>query len=112
MLCEDELREAVLLVLANKQDLPHAMPVAEVTDKLGLHTIRNRTWHIQAACATTGDGLYEGLDWLATALSKPTTVKMASNGSETKAKAVDKRTPGEPKNGSYPYLAWVGAFWR
>jgi signal recognition particle receptor subunit beta len=31
MLSEDELREAVVLVFANKQDLPNAMSVAEVT---------------------------------------------------------------------------------
>ena len=68
MLNEDELREAVLLVFANKQDLPNAMSVAEVTDKLGLHSIRNRKWYIQSTCATSGDGLYEGLDWLSSSL--------------------------------------------
>jgi len=68
MLNEDEMRDAVLLVFANKQDLPNAMPAAEVTDKLGLHTVRNRQWFIQSACATTGDGLYEGLDWLSRTL--------------------------------------------
>merc|ERR1719486_377502 len=31
MLAEDELREAIVLVFANKQDLPNAMSVAEVT---------------------------------------------------------------------------------
>lgn len=46
------------------QDLPNAMNAAEVTDKLGLHSLRNRNWYIQATCATSGDGLYEGLDWL------------------------------------------------
>jgi small GTP-binding protein len=69
MLREDELREAAVLVLANKQDLPNAMSVAEVTDKLGLHSMRNRKWYIQATCATSGDGLYEGLDWLAHTLN-------------------------------------------
>jgi len=68
VLREDELRNATLLVLANKQDLPNAMSVAEVTDKLGLHSLRSRQWYIQAACATSGDGLYEGLDWLSQAL--------------------------------------------
>ena len=68
VLREDELRDSVLLVLANKQDLPNAMSVAEVTDKLGLHSLRSRQWYIQATCATSGDGLYEGLDWLSTAL--------------------------------------------
>ncbi|KAG7277600.1 hypothetical protein CRUP_013918 [Coryphaenoides rupestris] len=68
MLAEDELREAVLLIFANKQDLPNAMNAAEITDKLGLHALRQRNWYIQATCATSGDGLYEGLDWLSTQL--------------------------------------------
>lgn len=40
MLAEDELRDAVLLIFANKQDLPNAMNAAEITDKLGLHSLR------------------------------------------------------------------------
>jgi ADP-ribosylation factor protein 1 len=68
VLREDELRDATLLVLCNKQDLPNAMSVAEVTDKLGLHSLRSRQWYIQATCACSGDGLYEGLDWLAQAM--------------------------------------------
>ncbi len=64
MLAEEELKDAVLLVFANKQDLPGAMNCPEITDKLGLHTIRGRTWFIQASCAMRGDGLFEGLDWL------------------------------------------------
>ena len=50
------------------QDLPNAMNAAEITDKLGLHSLRNRQWYIQATCATSGDGLYEGLDWLSNQL--------------------------------------------
>lgn len=69
MLNEDQLRDVVLLVFANKQDLPNSMSAAEVTDKLGLHGIRGRNWFIQSACATSGDGLYEGLDWLSRTLS-------------------------------------------
>lgn len=70
MLQEDELRDAVLLVFANKQDLPNAMAISEMTDKLGLQTLRSRTWYVQATCATQGTGLYEGLDWLSDQLSK------------------------------------------
>jgi len=70
MLSEDELRDAVLLVFANKQDLPNALSVAEITERLKLNAIRNRSWYIQATCATSGDGLYEGLDWLSKTLSK------------------------------------------
>ncbi|KAL6092435.1 hypothetical protein STEG23_037286, partial [Scotinomys teguina] len=47
MLQEDELRDAVLLVFANKQDMPNAMPVSELTDKLGLQHLRSRTtWEL------------------------------------------------------------------
>ena len=72
MLAEDELREAVLLIFANKQDLPNAMNAAEITDKLGHHSLRNRNWYIQATCATSGKGLYEGLDWLSNQLKNAT----------------------------------------
>merc|ERR1712112_423209 len=51
MLQEDELREATLLVFANKQDIPNAMTASELTDKLGLQNLRNRRWYIQATCA-------------------------------------------------------------
>lgn len=44
MQLQDELRDAVLLVFANKQDLPNAMNAAEITDKLGLHSLRQRHW--------------------------------------------------------------------
>lgn len=39
---EDELRDAAVLVLANKQDLPDAMPVHEMTEKLGMHAMKGR----------------------------------------------------------------------
>jgi len=58
-----------LLVFANKQDLPNAMSVEEITDKLGLHSLHTRQWHIQACCATDGSGLYEGLDFLGQVLT-------------------------------------------
>lgn len=67
---EEEMREAVVLVIANKQDLPNAMPAAEISERLGLQKVRGRQWYIQSACATSGDGLYEGLDWLSRALVK------------------------------------------
>eukprot|EP00416_Gambierdiscus_australes_P033082 CAMPEP_0171093258 /NCGR_PEP_ID=MMETSP0766_2-20121228/38976_1 /TAXON_ID=439317 /ORGANISM="Gambierdiscus australes, Strain CAWD 149" /LENGTH=179 /DNA_ID=CAMNT_0011551677 /DNA_START=59 /DNA_END=598 /DNA_ORIENTATION=- len=69
ILGEEEIGEAGLLVFANKQDLPNAMTAAEVTEKLELNRIRDRPWYVQPACATTRDGLYEGLDWLSQALS-------------------------------------------
>ena len=75
MLNEDDLRERPLLVMCNKQDLPNAMSVAEVTEKMGLHALRGRQWFIQACCATTGDGIVEGLRWLSRAISNAPSVQ-------------------------------------
>jgi ADP-ribosylation factor protein 1 len=68
LLAEEELRGASVLVLANKQDLPQSMPAAELADKVGLHGVKHHDWYVQACSATSGDGLYEGLDWLADSL--------------------------------------------
>uniref|UniRef100_A0A915A5X6 ADP-ribosylation factor 1-like 2 n=1 Tax=Parascaris univalens TaxID=6257 RepID=A0A915A5X6_PARUN len=61
---QDELRNAIVLIFANKQDLPHAMSAAEVADALHLSSLKTQEWHIQSTCAIQGIGLYEGLDWL------------------------------------------------
>eukprot|EP00028_Trichosphaerium_sp_Am-I-7-wt_P004912 CAMPEP_0168526944 /NCGR_PEP_ID=MMETSP0405-20121227/12291_1 /TAXON_ID=498012 /ORGANISM="Trichosphaerium sp, Strain Am-I-7 wt" /LENGTH=117 /DNA_ID=CAMNT_0008549927 /DNA_START=276 /DNA_END=632 /DNA_ORIENTATION=+ len=69
MLLESEtLEEAPLLIYANKQDLPGAAKLSTLVDVLDLHSHKKRKWHVQACCATTGDGLYPGLDWLSRAL--------------------------------------------
>jgi small GTP-binding protein len=70
LLDEDELRDSVLLIYANKQDLPNAIKPLDLADRLRINSITNRTWHVQGTCATTGDGLYEGLDWLGREISK------------------------------------------
>ena len=45
------------------------MDTAEITSKLGLQHLKNCDWYIQATCATSGNGLYEGLDWLSTKIA-------------------------------------------
>ncbi|KAJ9546188.1 hypothetical protein OSB04_025895 [Centaurea solstitialis] len=62
------MTNCVILVFANKQDMKGAMTPMEVCDGLGLYELKNRKWHIQGTCALRGDGLYEGLDWLASTL--------------------------------------------
>ncbi|KAL1132350.1 hypothetical protein AAG570_010306 [Ranatra chinensis] len=59
-----EMRDAIILIFANKQDLPDAMKPHEIQEKLGLTRIRDRNWYVQPSCATTGEGLSEGLTWL------------------------------------------------
>jgi len=68
MLREDELRDVPLLVYANKQDLPNAMKVSEISDKLRLNQLKSRKWNIVPCCAITGAGIYEGIDWVASVL--------------------------------------------
>ena len=60
---EEELNNSTLLVFANKQDMPGAMTEVEVTEALGLSTLRQRTWTIFKTSAVKGEGLTEGLDW-------------------------------------------------
>jgi len=86
------LKDAVILIFANKQDLPNSMTPYELAVGLGLrettlkyqkpvarhryrhhdvdlkHVLENRFWCIQPCAATTGDGLYEGFDWVSTLL--------------------------------------------
>ncbi|XP_041010971.1 ADP-ribosylation factor 2-like isoform X2 [Juglans microcarpa x Juglans regia] len=66
---EYELRNALLLVFANKQDLPNSLSVSEVADKLGLHSLHQHRWYIQSTSAISGQGLYEGLEWLSNNIS-------------------------------------------
>lgn len=68
LLQEDELRDAVLLVYANKMDLPYARTVSEITDRLQLASMKSRKWLVQPCSATTGDGLYQGLMWASNVL--------------------------------------------
>jgi len=85
ILGEDEMRDAILLIFANKQDLPNALSPHELKGVLGMDDIRNRTawrgtqqryynarwsctqYFLQPCTATTADGLYEGLELLANA---------------------------------------------
>eukprot|EP01127_Copromyxa_protea_P004253 TRINITY_DN14134_c0_g1_i1.p1 TRINITY_DN14134_c0_g1~~TRINITY_DN14134_c0_g1_i1.p1 ORF type:complete len:179 (+),score=15.47 TRINITY_DN14134_c0_g1_i1:215-751(+) len=64
MLSHAGLADSKLLVFANKNDLKGAMTAAEITEIMGLENIKDRPWHIQSCCALTGDGLYEGMDWI------------------------------------------------
>jgi len=65
IISDREMKDAIILIFANKQDLKGALTPEEIPDKLGLHRIRDRNWYVQPCVATTGDGLNEGLTWLA-----------------------------------------------
>jgi len=67
VLQDEELKNAKILVYANKQDLPGALSPKEIAGQLELHKL-NTDWHIQGSTAVNGDGLYEGLDALSNML--------------------------------------------
>lgn len=48
--------------------LPLIHPVLQISEALGLPNLRNRQWSIQETSATKGKGLFEGFDWLSTAI--------------------------------------------
>lgn len=64
LLLHNDLKDAVILVFANKKDLPTSKNAADLTEIFSLHEIKGHDWHIQSCCALTGEGLEEGLDWL------------------------------------------------
>ena len=68
MLQEEDLKDAKLLVFANKQDMPGALNAGEVSLALGLAEIKNRQWTIQQTVAKKGEGLFEGFDWLCSSI--------------------------------------------
>jgi ADP-ribosylation factor protein 1 len=66
---------SAILIYANKQDMKGCLTPAEICQAMGLYDLKDRRWHVQSAVATRGEGLYEGLDWLANTLKamKPRT---------------------------------------
>lgn len=92
-----EMKDSLLLVFANKQDLPggtspttslfpyspaialtNVMALAhialrpqEVTEALELNKLKDKVWYVVPSCATTGEGLLEGLAWLSNNVKAP-----------------------------------------
>lgn len=80
ILSDREMKDCLLLVFANKQDIPGGtsqlsyvvlarlteyclatvMTPTEVTEKLGLLRMKDRSWYCHPSNALEGDGLFEG----------------------------------------------------
>ncbi len=82
LLAQAEMRGAKVLIMANKQDLPHAVAPVRVAEGLGLQNaegggpgeivgpiVCQQEWHIQGCSAVNGEGLFDGLEWLCQALT-------------------------------------------
>ena len=68
MLAEEELKDCCVLIMANKQDLNGALSTDEVTKALGMESLKERTLFVQGTSGITGQGLEEGLNWMASVL--------------------------------------------
>ncbi|PNX73290.1 ADP-ribosylation factor-like protein [Trifolium pratense] len=75
---DPSMLNTIILVFANKQDKKGAMTPTEICEGLGLFDLRNRKWHIKGSCALEGDGLFEGLDWLASTLKEKKAAEYSS----------------------------------
>ncbi|KAF6513779.1 hypothetical protein HZS61_007104 [Fusarium oxysporum f. sp. conglutinans] len=70
LLKEEMLEQQPFLVLANKQDDPKAMSVAELTEYLDIQHYLDKSskCRVQPTSALTGEGLAAGLNWVRNAL--------------------------------------------
>ena len=60
---EDELADKPLLIFANKQDLPNAVPASELIKILHLQSLR-QPWHIVESSMVKNKGIKDGFEWL------------------------------------------------
>lgn len=69
MLNDENLQNKPFLILANEQDLPDAMKLDELRDKLNLDKlVGNAKWHLQPTSAIRDEGIHEGFIRLADSL--------------------------------------------
>ena len=61
---DENMCNVPVVIIANKQDLPNAISCEELVIKMGLNKINNK-WHIQGACAVTGEGIFEAMQKMA-----------------------------------------------
>uniref|UniRef100_A0A7S4NVJ4 ADP-ribosylation factor n=1 Tax=Paramoeba aestuarina TaxID=180227 RepID=A0A7S4NVJ4_9EUKA len=74
VLATENLENVKVLIMANKQDLPNALSVEDITEELHLNRpggcMKDRTWNVIGTNAIIGEGIYEGLDWILTVVQK------------------------------------------
>ena len=66
----DELKDAVFLVLANKKDKKPSASIEEIIRSLGLQTVTENSWNVFGVSAKNGTGIEEAFDWLIEKLQK------------------------------------------
>ena len=66
LLQNDKLQDSIVVVLANKQDVPDSMSAQEVAEHLDLCQVlgNQRRWFVQPTSAMCGEGVHEAMDWI------------------------------------------------
>ena len=64
VIANQNLKNSVILIFANKQDLPGAKNINKIIEDYEFNKIKNHIWHIQPCSAIKGDGLVNGIKWL------------------------------------------------
>lgn len=64
LLQEEQLKDSILLVMANKQDIKGCLSAQQIKTRLALGKLKDRTWAIKKCIAITGEGVLEAMDWL------------------------------------------------
>eukprot|EP01084_Bolivina_argentea_P319048 553400_1 len=82
LLNKKELQDVVLLIFANKIDLPNALSLDHILECLDVTKLKQKWFAIQT-CAITGDYIYEGLDWIHNITQKHSKHVYPSNGEQT-----------------------------
>ena len=65
VLTNEELDGLPLLIMSNKQDMKVSVSPHEIAKMIEMSNLRGRKWLVQGTSAISGQGLREGLDWMA-----------------------------------------------
>jgi len=64
LLSEPDLQGVPLVLFCNKQDVPGALKLEEISGRFGLaERVGARRWTVQGSCAEKSEGIHEGLNW-------------------------------------------------
>jgi len=70
LIAHEDLSNTAFLIFANKQDVKGSLSPAIISRELNLTSLRKQRWQIQPCCALTGEGLYQGLEWIVSLIKK------------------------------------------
>ncbi|XP_060554746.1 ADP-ribosylation factor-like [Ruditapes philippinarum] len=63
----ENMKGVPVVIIANKQDLPGALKPSEISERMGLNDLGHcHSWHVQGASAVTSEGVFEGVEMMAT----------------------------------------------